>query len=147
MLPEKENKENEQNCKNARIGSRIVFFEFYNFKTGKRNVHCPCIWLGFLKNSEELYVCMYLYCETFWQDPFDKLLHNGSKSFIWPKYNFIIMFNSSETFVAASAIITLIRNCSMVKYKKISKSSLDSISSPSPSMKSQIMGRKVCLNA
>ena len=35
----------------------------------------------------------------------------------------------------------------MIKIEKILKGSLDSIPSPSPSMKIQIMGRKVCFRA
>ena len=43
MLPEKEKKENELKNKNAWIKSLNKICEFCNFKTGKRNVHCPCI--------------------------------------------------------------------------------------------------------
>ena len=45
----------------------------------------------------------------------------------------------------ANDALIMIKVCKNFKVEKILKASLDSIPSPSPSMKIQIMGRKVCL--
>ena len=50
-----------------------------------------------------------------------------------------------ETFFIKLSLVQFLCNCTVVKVEKILKGSLDSIPSPSPLVKIQIMGGKVCL--
>ena len=100
MLPEKEGKKNNKIFEKRMIKSQNKLWILQFSKLENLETQCPLslYLIRFLKKFWRN-VCMYLYCETFWQDPFDKLLHNGSKSFIEAQFEFILVLYLSEIFI------------------------------------------------